>query len=96
MKCPYCKRKCERHTKQRARYTWGTDGVTKHGRHVFYLPDTFYTCKLCGEAWYDRELAKLHEQRLNEAIKKRLGFDWLAANAERRARFKSEAAIDKG
>lgn len=84
MKCRHCGRKAQKTTKARSRYTWGTEGITPYGRHVFYLPDTFYECTFCGVAWYDMELSYLHSNRLNEAIKKRLGIDWLAECAARR------------
>jgi hypothetical protein len=37
---------------------WGTDGVTKHGRHIFpKVPQDYWECLNCKEQFLDHEQA---------------------------------------
>lgn len=56
--------------------TWGTDGVTEHGRHVFEDIEQRYShCPKCDEDLFTWEQAQFRERNLNEAIKAKLGID---------------------
>lgn len=88
--CPVCDSECvERHVFEDI--TWGTDGRTKHGRHIFKdIEQRYFECLKCGEAWCNMEQAHFKERNLNEAIKTKLGFDWLAESAVAREARKEE------
>lgn len=95
--CHYCEGvRCEERTTTEPT-TWGTDGFTEHGRHVFEgIERRYWHCPKCGDEFLDMTQAKAHEHLLNEAIKAKLGIDWLAENAARRARWKAEGRNTRG
>jgi hypothetical protein len=94
--CPLCDSECaEKHVFEDIQ--WGTDGVTKYGRQIFKnIEQRYFECLKCGETFYDMEQAHFREANLNEAIKARLGIDWLAESEARRRGFLAEVKTKRG
>jgi hypothetical protein len=64
---------------------WGTDGVTKHGRHIFpKVPQDYWDCLNCKEQFFDHDQAVAKDAALNELIKENLGIDWIARKPRRK------------
>jgi hypothetical protein len=83
--CPICNSdQCVvRHVEEDV--VWGTDGVTKHGRHIFpKVPQDYWECLNCKEQFMDNEQANAKDAVLNELINEKLGIDWIARKPRRK------------
>jgi len=68
---------------------WGTDGITRHGRHTVEIEDMHFKCPECGEEWYDWDLCQRRERLMYEALTPKLGFDPRFENRPPRRRRKN-------
>jgi hypothetical protein len=83
--CPICNSdQCVvRHVEEDV--VWGTDGVTKHGRHIFpKVPQDYWECLNCKEQFFDHDQAVAKDAALNELIKEKFGIDWLGRKPRRK------------
>jgi hypothetical protein len=92
-RCYDCGEECKLTTLPTLEVTWGKNGRGEYGEQKFTIEnDVLYKCTTpgCEGGYYTFEQAQAHEKKINEWLKLNLGYDWLKANAERRARWKAE------